>query len=841
MLQRNNHDHINFMARVSRAYPALAALAQSSLLKNGYALIASAGLTSVLGLAFWGLASRFYSPEQVGLGAALISTMLALGNISQLNMGNFLNRYLPATAKEGVRRLVLWAYALAAIAAAFLSTLAIIFISRITPELGFLREQPISAAAFVVATVAWTLFALQDSVLAGLRRATVVPIENAIFAVAKLLLLTLFAGSSILGAGLYAAWILPLPLLLAGINWLIFIRFLPQHRINGESQRADRRALTRYFGWDYLGTLASMTAMGIAPLVVLHYGGSANLAVYYISWEIVYGVYLISRSMGVSLLAEIAFDKSKLHRLAVDALLYTIAPLAAVVLVLIIGAPLLLTVLGIDVSFTNSTLLRLLAISCLPWSLVTLVLAVHRATGRTQVVALAQVVTLVIVLGLGTPLVAAYGALGMAAAWLIAHSVTTVGLLGDLSRRLGPSGRIDLTLRLLSSLARIWSNVAPRRHSAPPLEASIASFCAATGLAMPAVQSVREFYRESDVRTGMFRTDDAANELLVFKASTSPEGHRAVTRHIERSRELATNPAFRHLDFAVSTIIASSVDPSGAKLAERALPGADGRSVFAKSEQYPSALAQAINAIHIMHSRTGTKGVINQDWLESWLYYGSDIVCASQSHLLGPASRAEALAVFQAQQREFWSGRSLSLSLGHGDFAPGNLLFTSGLDEADVRLSAIIDWETATQDTPPGLDVIFLLLTARALRSGEDLGFVVRRFLEVPQLSPEEMKAMAPMRATLEESYGALTDPAVLRALCGLAWWHHIATNLTKSSCFADKALWLAVNIDLVLAWYGGKVNAAPHILAIGCLRRQKRKTSATSSYPIPAGSTKRG
>lgn len=134
---------------------------------------------------------------------------------------------------------------------------------------------------------------------------------------------------------------------------------------------------------------------------------------------------------------------------------------------------------------------------------------------------------------------------------------------------------------------------------------------------------------------------------------------------------------------------------------------------------------------------------------------------------------------------------------------------------------------------------MFLLLTARAARSGEDLGFVVRRVLETPLLSPDELTGMAPLNAALEESYGALSDPAVLRALCGLAWWHHVATNLTKSACFADKALWLAVNIDLVLAWYGGKVTAAPHSLAIGCLRRQRSRPSVTSSEPVSVATRK--
>jgi O-antigen/teichoic acid export membrane protein len=739
----------------------------------------------------------------VGVGAALISTMLTLGNISQLNLGNLLNRYLPS-AGAGALRLVLSAYAVAGTAAVLLSTLALTVISHFVAELGFLRDQPLSAVAFVVATLAWTLFALQDSVLAGLRRATVVPVENTLFSGAKLLLLALFAGSSLLGSGLYAAWVLPLPLLLALINWLIFFRLLPQHRTGGGAA-PDRRAIARYFGWDYVGTLASMAAMGIAPLVVLHYGGAVELAVYYISWEIAYSVYLISRSMGISLLAEVAFDRSRLHRLAVDALIYTIAPLMAVVAVLLVGASLLLPLLGAHYAGASPAMLRLLAVSCLPWSVVTLMLAVARATGRTQVVAIAQVATLVIVLGLGTPLVIAYGATGMAVAWLVAHGVTAAALVADLSRRLGPSGRIDLALRFLSALARIRSNLSPRRgvQSSPPLEAAITQFCAAMGLAAPEPRTVREFHRESDVRTALFETIEPDVERFIFKTSTSPEGSAALTRHITRSQALANDPTLCWLQPAVSQIIASHTRASNVSLIERAWNGEDGRSIFAVQGQHFPALAQAMDAIGAMHLRTATLRVIDEGWVHRWIDHGFDGVAASRSPLMGGNARAHSLRTFLNQQRPFWTGRSLPLGLGHGDLSPGNLLFIRGGDGSAIRLNAIIDWEAGSSDSPPGLDEIFLLLTARALRSGEELGFTVRHLLEDPTLSPDEQQALAASRAAMNAAYGSLPEPTVVRTLCGLAWWRHVAGNVTKSSGFAGNALWVAINVDLVLAWYG--------------------------------------
>jgi O-antigen/teichoic acid export membrane protein len=821
-----------FLSALSRARAALAAVLHSPLLRNGYALIMSAGLTSVLGLAFWAMAARLYTPEQVGVGAALISTMLTLGNISQLNLGNLLNRYLPSSG-AGARRLVVAAYAVAATTATLLSTLAVVFISHFVAELSFLREQPLSAVAFVVATAAWTLFALQDSVLAGLRRATVVPIENTLFSTAKLLLLALFAGSSLIGSGLYAAWVLPLPLLLALINWLIFFRLLPQHGIGGGTV-PDRRAIARYFGWDYVGTLASMTAMGIAPLVVLHYSSAVDLAVYYISWEIAYSVYLISRSMGISLLAEVAFDRSRLHRLAIDAMIYTMAPLAMAVALLLVGASLLLPLLGAQYSESSPAMLRLLAVSCLPWSLVTLMLAVARATGRTQVVAIAQVATLTIVLGLGIPLVIAYGAAGMAAAWLIAHCVIATGLIADLSSRLGPAGRIDLVLRFLSALARLWSAVSPRKRtqSSPPLETCIAGFCATMGLTAPDARAVREFRRESDVRTGIFETAGPDVDRLVFKTSTSPEGRAALTRHITRSQSIAGEPALTGLDFTLSRIIASHTHPSAVSLVERAWMGDDGRATLAVHGRHFPALARAMGAISEMHGRTATMRSIDEAWMHHWIDRGCDAVMSSRSFLMGDIARAEALRAFQKQQRQFWSGRALPLGLGHGDFSPGNLLFVNGKDKSDIRLSAIIDWEAASSDSPPGLDEIFLLLTARAQRSGEELGFAVRHLLEDPSLSPEEVQPMMASRAAMDAAYGSFMDPAVLRALCGLAWWRHIAGNVTKSSRFTGNALWVAINIDRVLAWYGDSTAGKERMPAAGWLRRTKGRPPLTTAYP---------
>ena len=51
-------------------------------------------------------------------------------------------------------------------------------------------------AWFVVSAIAWCIFTLQDSVLAGLRQAPRIPVENCLFSSLKIVLLLAFASLS---------------------------------------------------------------------------------------------------------------------------------------------------------------------------------------------------------------------------------------------------------------------------------------------------------------------------------------------------------------------------------------------------------------------------------------------------------------------------------------------------------------------------------------------------------------------------------------------------------------------------------------------------------------------
>ncbi|MBX6320827.1 MAG: polysaccharide biosynthesis C-terminal domain-containing protein [Rhodospirillaceae bacterium] len=445
---------------------------RAPLTRNGYSLVASAGVTSALGLVYWVVAARLYTPAEVGVNAALLSTMMALGNVAQLNLGSLLTRFLPDTGPAS-GQWILRAYA-AATAAAILSCLLFVLgVERWAPSLRFLAEDPWMILWFTAATAIWTLFSLQDNVLAGLRRSVWVPVENTVFALAKLGLLLLFAEGAWRALGPFASWTLPLLATAVPVNLLIFGRLLKCAGTGARPARPSisRRLVARYFGGDFVGTLFLSAAMGVAPVLVLEWAGAEANALYYMAWTIAYTLYLVSKYMGVALLAEGAADRENLRALATGALAHTMGLLAVGVAILLAGAPLILRLFGASYAAEGVTLLRVLALSALPFGFTSVFLGVARVEGRMTAVAVVQGLLLVLVVALGVPLLARFGVLGMGVAWLLAQTAIALLVAVLVVNRTG-------VRRILGF--RPWTPRAPAERSAMAAQTRRAAWTPAT-------------------------------------------------------------------------------------------------------------------------------------------------------------------------------------------------------------------------------------------------------------------------------------------------------------------------------------------------------------------------
>ncbi|MFI2433600.1 lipopolysaccharide biosynthesis protein [Streptomyces sp. NPDC018693] len=400
-------------------------LPSEPLVRNGHLLAISSLVNAGVGSVFWLLATHWYDDEIVGVCYSALSASLLLANIGQLNLNDFLIRFLPCSGRH-TRKLVLTCYAVSASWSALVAVAFLALIPTLVPGLGFLRN-PAVGVWFVVATAGYTIFVLQDGALTAMRRPGWVVAENMVFAVSKILLL---AGGAVLAirSGILLSWAGSLVVSLLFANYLLLRRAVPRHeRENREASRPPR--LLSYAAADYFGSLFRMAAYTLPPLLVLNTLGAEQSAYYSLAWIIGYLLFLVVRNMGSSLVVETVRRPDRLVEQGRRVLRHTGMLLLSGVVVIVAGAPWMLALFGAGYSEHGTTLLRLLALSALPNLVFSLAVDVLRARRRMRLVVGLQVALCVLVLGLAGLLLPVLGVTGAGLAWLMAECLIAAPLL----------------------------------------------------------------------------------------------------------------------------------------------------------------------------------------------------------------------------------------------------------------------------------------------------------------------------------------------------------------------------------------------------------------------------
>jgi O-antigen/teichoic acid export membrane protein len=414
-----------------RVFTQLIAHARTPLYRNAYALMLGTAATSGLGLLYWALAARLYTPPDIGVNAAAISTMMFLSGIAQLNLSSALLRFIPR-AGHATARLTSYAYLISLAAAVGVSAVFLLGYAAWAPAQRFLEDGPF-ALWFLAATAMWCVFVLQDAVLTSLRQAIWVPIENTIFAILKIALLAAFA-VALPRYGVFASWTIPVALSLLPVNLLIFRRLVPAHAraTAGQAALVEPAQVARYVAGDYLGSLFSLASTMLLPALVLGLAGASGSAYFYAAWTIVYSLDLIASNMAASLTVEGAADQASLAAHARGALINIARLLVPLVLLVLAGAPFILRIYGASYAAEGAPLLRLLALGSLPKAINVLFYGLARVRRRVAEIALAQGAACALVLGLSYLLIPSHGIVGVGLAWLAGQ--TAVALVVSLAR-----------------------------------------------------------------------------------------------------------------------------------------------------------------------------------------------------------------------------------------------------------------------------------------------------------------------------------------------------------------------------------------------------------------------
>ena len=402
---------------------------------NAVALMGNTGLTSLLGVVFWVGATRLYPADVLGQDAGLIAGMMLLSSLSELSLGQGIPRLLPQVLSR--RRLaVAAAYAVTAAVAVLLAAGFALLAPELSPGFAFLHADHGLQALLVGAVVLWNVFALQDAALVAVRKAALVPLENAVFGVLKILLMVMFAQSRT-AHGVLLGWVLAMVIVVPPVNWFLMTRLLRapnavRPTAPGALPLEDRRKVGRYLAGDYAASLLGQGCNMLLPVLVLATLGQRASAYFYVAFTIAVAVNALAIGLSTSLVVEGAHEERELRRLAQRTLHRYATLLLPAMLLAIAAAPFLLQPFGVEYTQRATSLLQLLLAGCIPQTLVTVYLGMERVRGKAgrilavQALAFASVLT-----GVGL-LMPAHGILGVGLAWLAAWALTAFAVLPGL-------------------------------------------------------------------------------------------------------------------------------------------------------------------------------------------------------------------------------------------------------------------------------------------------------------------------------------------------------------------------------------------------------------------------
>jgi O-antigen/teichoic acid export membrane protein len=352
------------------------------LLRNAGSLLATTGVTSVFGFAYWIVAAREFSQSAVGYGSAAVSAMTLLGTIGMFGLGTVLIGELPRRA--GNRGgLVVAALAASAIGSLVLGLGFSLVVLAFGNHFAEIDGTPFRIAVFsfgVALTGATLVF---DEATIGLLRGGVQLVRNVAMSVAKMAVLPVAAVvlHDAFGVGILLSWIAGTVLSLIPVV-IMFRRSgsKVRHRPNwGLLKSLGKVAMAH----NWLNLAITVPPKLIPVLVVVVVSPSANAA-FYVAFMIVSLVFMVPTHLSTVLFAIASATPEVIAEKLRFVLRLSIGVGIPVVLVLGLGAHLALSVFGSDYARLATVPLWLMLLQYIPLLPKSQYVAVCRATGQVM-------------------------------------------------------------------------------------------------------------------------------------------------------------------------------------------------------------------------------------------------------------------------------------------------------------------------------------------------------------------------------------------------------------------------------------------------------------------------
>jgi len=396
------------------------------LYRNSLFLMGNTVVLTGLGFVFWIVVARFYTEAEVGLGSAIISSVMLLALVSGLGLDAALIRFLPKAARPV--DMVNSCFTLVATTALVVSGIFIAGLPVWSPAVDFIRVQPLFILAFVLFAACWPLAGLMGSVFVARRKAQYVLVKSTIFSLLKLplaIVLAIFFHAF----GIVASWGVAVAIALVVSAFFLLPRVLEHYKPAPRLDLGIVKGIWKYSAGNYFASLFAAAPLLALPIIVVNIAGAEQNAHFYVAWMIGGLLFAISTAVSQSLFAEGSHFEEELPLHAQRAFRFALLLLVpGIALVVLLGKWLLL-LFGESYSSSALTLLQTLGFSSIFVGVNTVYFSMLLVRGQIGELTVLRALTAVAVLVASALAIPALGINGVGYVWIGIQGLVSIYVL----------------------------------------------------------------------------------------------------------------------------------------------------------------------------------------------------------------------------------------------------------------------------------------------------------------------------------------------------------------------------------------------------------------------------
>jgi len=394
------------------------------LYKNSIFIFLNSIAATGFGFIFWVIAAKLYSPQDIGIATALISSQSLLVLLSRFGLDTSLIRFFPEMDKS---RIFSTSIILTNTTAAFLGLAFLSAIDILSPQLNFLKTVP-NAITFILFLLASSAVSLTGITFIAMRKAEYSLIQSIMIGSRVIFVFPLaFMGSMGIFSAVGISFILAL---------LISLALLIRYEIR-PSLYVDRCFLKNAFHFcsgNYISSLLTTAPNQLLPLMILSILGASETAHYYIAATIASPLFMVPGAVSMSLFVEGSHGES-LRKNAMKSLFITFAILIPLIGIFYFLGGYFLDLVG--KSYVEGFgMLRALAFSSVFVAIYQIYFSVKMVHKDVKGLILLSALAFTLIIGLSYAFMNIAGLIGIGYAWIFGYGLCSL-IVGFWAKRAG--------------------------------------------------------------------------------------------------------------------------------------------------------------------------------------------------------------------------------------------------------------------------------------------------------------------------------------------------------------------------------------------------------------------